>query len=139
MSLWHHLMRFFGYRQSDERVFRFDGELVESLRDLAAQEERPTDEVAADLLADALVKRREAEAYLRIWEELTPREQQAAALTCLGYTNRQIAGRLMISPETVKTHVRNALLKFGLRSKAELRQELSDWDFSAWEKGKYDA
>jgi DNA-binding CsgD family transcriptional regulator len=130
-------MRFFGYRQSDERVFRFDGELVESLRDLAAREERSTEDMAADLLADALVKRRQAEVYLRIWKKLTPREQQAAALTCLGYTNRQIAGRLMISPETVKTHVRNALIKFGLRSKAELRQKLSDWDFSAWEKGEY--
>lgn len=137
MSLWRHVMRFFGYRQSDERVFRFDGELVESLRDLAAREECSAEDMAADLLTDALVKRREAEIYLRVWKELTPREQQAAALTCLGYTNRQIAGRLMISPETVKTHVRNALLKFGLHSKADLRRELSGWDFSAWEKGEY--
>ena len=136
MSIWHHLMRFFGYRQSDERVFRFDGELVESLRDLAAREECSTEDIAAGLLADALVKRREAEVYLKIWQGLTPREQQAAALTCLGYTNRQIAGRLTISPETVKTHVRNALIKFGLRSKADLRQKLSGWDFSAWEKGE---
>jgi DNA-binding CsgD family transcriptional regulator len=137
MSLWHHVLRFFGYRQSsDERVFHFDDDLVESLRDLAAREERPTEDVAADLLATALVRRRQAEMYLQIWEGLTIREQQAVALTCLDYTNRQIGAHLRISPETAKTHVRNALLKFGVRTKAELRQELSGWDFSAWNKMK---
>ena len=49
-------------------------------------------------------------------------------------TNRQIAARLMISPETVKTHLRNAQYKFDVHSKAELRALLSDWDFSAWDK-----
>ena len=64
---------------------------------------------------------------------LTPREQDVAALACLGYTNRQIAARLGISPDTVKTHVRNLLHKFELHSKDELRSLLQDWDFSAWE------
>ncbi|MGW8250801.1 MAG: LuxR C-terminal-related transcriptional regulator, partial [Anaerolineales bacterium] len=39
---------------------------------------------------------------------------------------------LMISPETVKTHIRNVLSKFKLHSKHELRENLIDWDFSAW-------
>jgi DNA-binding CsgD family transcriptional regulator len=135
MSLWHHLLRFFGYRQSsDERVFHFDGDLVESLRELAAREKRPTEDIAADLLVNALVRRRQAEKYVHIWEELTTREKQVVALTCLNYTNRQIGGYLRISPETAKTHVRNALLKFGVHTKAELRHELSGWDFSAWSK-----
>jgi DNA-binding CsgD family transcriptional regulator len=137
MSLWHHVLRFFGYRQStDERVFRFDGHLVDSLRDLAAREERSTEDVAADLLSNALIKRWQAEMYLQVWQELTIREQQAVALTCLDYTNRQIAGRLRISPETVKTHMRNALIKLGLHSKAELREEFSEWDFSSWDQKK---
>ncbi|MEW6718329.1 MAG: helix-turn-helix transcriptional regulator [Chloroflexota bacterium] len=55
-----------------------------------------------------------------------------AALTCLGGTNRQIAARLGISEETVKTHVASALHKIGVNSKAELRQLFADWDFSAW-------
>jgi DNA-binding CsgD family transcriptional regulator len=50
----------------------------------------------------------------------------------LNFTNRQIAARLQITPETVKTHVRNVLHKFDLHSKAELRRSLADWDFSAW-------
>lgn len=135
--MWLHVLRFFGNRQSsDERAFRLDGDLLKSLRDLAAREQRPTEDIAADLLANALVRHRQAETYLHIWEQLTTREQQVVALTCLGCTNRQIGGHLRISPETVKTHVRNALLKFGLRTKADLRQELSGWDFSAWRKIK---
>jgi len=55
-----------------------------------------------------------------------------AALICLNYTNRQIASHFVISTETAKTHVANALRKFGLHSKAELRRALADWDFSAW-------
>ena len=49
-----------------------------------------------------------------------------------GATNRQIAARLSLSPETIKTHVRNVLFKFGVNSKAELRHILANWDFSGW-------
>jgi DNA-binding CsgD family transcriptional regulator len=66
------------------------------------------------------------------WYSLSPREQQVAALICLNYTSRQIAARLRISPETVKTHTRNLLSKFDLRTRVELRELLADWDFSAW-------
>ena len=57
---------------------------------------------------------------------LSPREQQVTLLTLQGLTNRQIATMLVISPETVKTHVRHALEKFGLHSKDELRLLLID-------------
>ena len=89
-------------------------------------------EVAADLLSAALLKRQQAEEYLRTWRALSTREQQVTALTCLNYTNPQIASRLYLSPDTVKSHVRNVLRKFNVRSKAELRQALSEWDFSEW-------
>ena len=79
------------------------------------------------------LQRRAADDHLQHWQQLSPRERDIAALTCLGYTNRQIAGRLYISPETVKTHMRNLLQKFDVRSKSELRRLLADWDFSAWE------
>jgi DNA-binding CsgD family transcriptional regulator len=136
MSLRDYVMRFLGYAQSSRRVFYFDDELVQSLRSLAAVERRTEDEVAADLLSFALAQRGAAEKNLQRWRALTPREQEVVALTCLDYTNRQIASRLTISPETVKTHIRNAQLKFGMRSKAELRQVLADWDFSGWDGGE---
>jgi two-component system response regulator NreC len=130
MSLWQRLQKWLG-----RQVLPFDQTILDQLQNLAEQEQRPKELVAADLLSMALVQRGAAETNLQRWRELSPREQQVATLVCLNYTNRQIAARLHISPETVKTHVRNTLYKFGLRTKAELHQALADWDFNAWQEG----
>ncbi len=104
-----------------------------SLHLLARREHRTEKELATELLWMALVQRGAAEGYLHRWEALSRREQQVTALVCLGYTNAQIASRLVLSQETVKSHIRNVLYKFDLRSKAALRRALADWDFSAWQ------
>jgi DNA-binding NarL/FixJ family response regulator len=133
MSLWQRLLHTLGFhRTADKLSFEVDLELLQSLQGLAENEQRSQDEVAADLLSFALAQRDAANFYLERWRDLSPREQQVAALICLGYTNRQIANSLVISIETAKSHVRNVLLKFNLHSKVELRQTLSDWDFSDW-------
>lgn len=132
MSLWQRLLRALGYRPAPRLSFHADREVIRSLQELAAAERRRAGEVAADLLAFALDQRRAAREQNRRWRALSPREQEIAALICLNYTNRQIAARLQISPLTAKAHVRNVLRKFALRSKAELRRELAEWDFSAW-------
>lgn len=87
------------------------------------------EEMANELLHYAVEDRRTAEAYLRLWQSLTPREQETATLACLGYTNQQIAERMIISANTVKTHIRNILYKFDLNSKSELREALAGWDW----------
>jgi DNA-binding CsgD family transcriptional regulator len=117
----------------DRRIFALDEQLAEYVHALAERERRPPGEVAADLLASGMAQRDLAEEVWRRWQTLTPREQQVAALVCLDYTNRQIAGRLDLAVDTVKTHVRNAEHKLDLRSKAELRAMFAGWDFSAWE------
>jgi DNA-binding CsgD family transcriptional regulator len=89
--------------------------------------------VANDLIQQALDERLEVTSAVRLWRLLSPRQQQITALVCLGYTNQQIASRLGISPETVKSHIRGVLNRFGLHSKAELNRCLSNWDFSAWD------
>jgi DNA-binding NarL/FixJ family response regulator len=133
MSLWQRLLQTLGFqRTTDKLSFQVDLELLQSLQGLAENEQRSQNEVAADLLSIALAQRDAANFYLERWRDLSPREQQVAALACLGYTNRQIANRLVISTETVKSHMRNVLNKFNLHSKIELRQALSDWDFSEW-------
>lgn len=114
------------------RIMRPDDEIGRVLHELATREVRSEDEIATDLLRAAIARRMAAEANLRRWQELTPREQDVTALTCLNLTNQQIAERLVVSPETVKTHIRNVLYKFNLRRKSDLRQLLADWDFSAW-------
>ena len=131
MHLLDTLLRRLGLRRTPETIhFELDTPARAFLEDLARQEKRPAEQVAARLLHTALGQ---AEAGLQRWYILTPREQEVAALTCLNYTNRQIAVRLGISPETVKTHLHNLLAKFGLRTKEDLRADLSGWDFSAWE------
>lgn len=56
---------------------------------------------------------------------LTPREREILQLIVAGQTNRQMAECLVVSPETVKTHVRHVLGKLGVSRKAELRALLA--------------
>ena len=52
--------------------------------------------------------------------ELTEREREVVEHVALGDTSPEIASRLGISHETVRTHVRNAMGKSGARSRAHL-------------------
>ena len=52
--------------------------------------------------------------------ELTEREREITQLVAEGLTNSEIAGRLVISPLTAKTHVSNILRKLGCRDRAAL-------------------
>ena len=52
-------------------------------------------------------------------EPLTHREQEILQLVAAGLTNREIAERLVVSPETVKKHTSNIYGKLGVRSRAE--------------------
>ncbi len=131
-SLWRGLFSNLGLLHSTDRVYQFDTELLQAVRDLAIREQRSEDEVTADLLSLALLQKDANEIRLRYWNSLSYREQQVVALTCLNYTNRQIAARLQISPMTVATHIRNVLYKLDLHSKSELRHTLSAWDFKDW-------
>ena len=51
---------------------------------------------------------------------LTARQQEVAALVAHGFTNRQIAERLGISPFTAETHVRKILDRLGAASRSEI-------------------
>ena len=108
--------------------------LMQTIEELAYQEQRPKEAIAADLIDLAIEQRRANEWYAHCWENLTTREQEVAALVCLGYSNRQIATRLSISLSTTKTHVHNILGKFDLNNRTELQAALSYWDFEAWER-----
>jgi DNA-binding CsgD family transcriptional regulator len=134
MGFWDAMRALFGLpKPKKRRAFDLDEDIYLSLEEMAAYEQRPTRELANDLLAEALEGRRVTERSLEFWRALSRRERQVTALICLGYTSPQIAAHLGISRETVKTHASNILLKGELRNRQELRALFSGWDFSGWE------
>ena len=50
---------------------------------------------------------------------LTDREREVLELVAAGATNREIAGRLFLSPHTVKDHTSALYRKLGARNRAE--------------------
>jgi DNA-binding CsgD family transcriptional regulator len=140
MSIWEHIRKALGLDRAPrlpdpDRLYALylDVEVVEALQEVADLEKRSRHEVATHLLSLALERRRAAEVNLQRWRDLTEREQQVVSLYCQGYAYRQIAERLVISPDTAKTHLRNSVLKFGFERREELRAAMGDWDFTDWQ------
>ncbi|ASR34588.1 DNA-binding response regulator [Prauserella marina] len=52
--------------------------------------------------------------------ELTNREREVVALVARGLSNAEIAGHMVISPLTAKTHVSRAMVKLHARDRAQL-------------------
>lgn len=48
---------------------------------------------------------------------LTPRETEVMELLKSGYTNKEIANKLHVSPHTAKAHVAEILRKFGVKNR----------------------
>ena len=135
MEFWDRLRAIFRtMRGIGLRHYELNDRLQSALAQRADQEQRTTDKLHEDLLETGLAHLQASDKLKAKWNSLSPRERETVALTCLKYTNPEIAKRLGISPETVRTHLKNALLKFGIQNKTELRLALSEWDFRAWGK-----
>ena len=136
MSIRDRLLYLIGLRPTpDPRTYHLDlsDSLQTSLSTIARDEGRPEHDLIPELLNAGLTQYTSNERLWKKWESLSPREKDVAALVCLGYTNKEIGGRLNISPQTVKTHLRNVLIKFNFRTRFELKLNLQGWDFSYWE------
>ena len=51
---------------------------------------------------------------------LTDREREVVGLVAAGLSNDEIAGELVVSPLTAKTHVSRAMIKLAARDRAQL-------------------
>lgn len=68
-------------------------------------------------------------------QHLTPREREILALIAVGVPSAEVAERLFVAPETVKSHVQNAMEKLGAHTRAHavalaLMTAQIEWDYS---------
>jgi DNA-binding NarL/FixJ family response regulator len=95
-------------------------ELLRALQVLAAGEALLAPTVTRRLIAEFVSRpehRRLAPEALR---ELTGREREVLALVAGGLSNDEIAGQLVISPATSRTHVSRVMTKLRARDRAQL-------------------
>lgn len=113
----------------------FIEKMLQALQELAERDDIPVERLEAELLDFLRAEFGSEKTYRQSWGHLTPRERQITSLYCQGLSNNEIAERLVISPETVKTHLRNATKKFGFQRRAELRKKLAGWTFMRYDGG----
>ncbi len=131
MSILQRLLYWIGLRSdAGPRKYEVAAPLQVSLKTLAEHEGRPEDELFPDIVAAGLTQYSTNDRNWKQWESLTPREQQVAALVCLGYTNRQIGAALGITEAGVKFHLGNVYSKCRVKNRIKLRQKFAGWDFS---------
>jgi len=134
MRFWSWLRKWLGLDASTAtRTFHLKQDVLRDLETLALREHSPPEELANRLLSEVIWERQVGEVLER-WYRLTPREQEVAALICLGCTTQQIADRLTVSHGTIKSYAHHILEKFDVHSRVELRELLAHWDFNEWEK-----
>ena len=136
MSIWQSIKRWLmGSQKKKKRYSSTFGEFLQLQSDPKAvgktnrtRKKRVPDSRTASLFRDSKDDR------YQLWLQLSPREQEVAALACLRYTNPQIAARLRLSPGTVRTYLQHALSKLGLQNKTDLLLFFANWDFSEFER-----
>jgi RNA polymerase sigma factor (sigma-70 family) len=105
--------------------FSLDPGLSVQLRRDASLSNQSLDKFIRELLATGLEHRKLEIQVTHALANLTAREREIALLVARGCTNKQIAETLVISEETVKTHIRNILQKLGLDKKLDLHVYLT--------------
>jgi NarL family two-component system response regulator LiaR len=93
-------------------------DLVEAIRAVHRGEARLHPDIARKLM-EQVARQVPASREPRL-EELTDRETEVIRLVAQGRSNQDIAGELVISEKTVKTHVSNILGKLNLEDRTQL-------------------
>ncbi len=94
-------------------------ELIQAVRVAARGDGLLSPSVTRRLIAEFAAKARPM-AQKTDLDALTDREREVMALVAAGLSNDEIAGRLVVSPATAKTHVSRAMVKLAARDRAQL-------------------
>lgn len=95
-------------------------DLVRAVRVVAGGDALLSPGVTRRLIAEYATRSRAPSQQAALLDLLTDREREVVALVALGLSNEEIAGRLVVSPLTAKTHVSRAMVKLGARDRAQL-------------------
>ncbi len=94
-------------------------QLVDGIRTVYAGDALVAPAVTRRLLAAYAARRPPDHERLQRAAHLTQREADILSALAEGMSNAEIAGRVWLSPETVKTHVKSILLKLGVRDRTQ--------------------
>lgn len=94
-------------------------ELLDAIRVIATGDALIAPSITKRLIAE-FAARRDPNAPLAALAHLTEREREILRLVARGLSNAEIAGRLVISPLTTKTHVGRILRKLDCHDRAQL-------------------
>jgi DNA-binding NarL/FixJ family response regulator len=93
--------------------------LFDAVRVIAAGEALLAPTVTRRLIGEFVRLRPRQPQQPNLLRMLTPRETEVLRLVAEGLSNLEIAERLVVSDETIKTHVSRILAKLGLRDRAQ--------------------
>jgi DNA-binding NarL/FixJ family response regulator len=94
-------------------------DLFDAVRVVAAGEALLSPRVTRRLITEFARLRPTPPSSPEALRELTPREAEVLRLVAGGLSNAEIAERLVVSEETVKTHVSHVFVKLGVRGRAQ--------------------
>ena len=94
-------------------------ELARAVRVVSQGDSLLAPSITKRLIAEATQRRSAVPKHSRLLDGLTTREREVLELVAGGLSNAEIAARLFVAEQTVKTHVSRVLAKLSLRDRAQ--------------------
>jgi DNA-binding CsgD family transcriptional regulator len=107
--------------ETEELLLQRVHELIKALRPIGVTLDLDLDVAVTDVIAASrIISSKQCNTLMGNHHKLSVREIEVLGLIMLGYTNKDIADKLFISFETVKSHRKNILMKTGAKNTAAL-------------------
>jgi two-component system response regulator NreC len=97
-----------------------DSELLKALQALTISQSYIDSNIKISKKDAAQIAKKNSNANLAGYTDLSKREREVLPLVTLGYSNKEIASKLFISTKTVEAHKASIMRKLKLHSRAEL-------------------